>query len=129
MHSTFTAFQSFIALIRRTAGSATHATNYFTLFHAICSSALCDFRDCPVFVAACQAAFRPRGCRETADGDKPASTVEYTPVQTGREADEMPVADTSAAYPVEAADAWDTEEVADTEEAVNEAAVAPLYNA
>ena len=50
-------------------------------------------------------------------------------MQMGGEADETPVADTSAAYPVEAADAWDTEEVADTEEAVNEAAVAPLYNA
>ena len=129
MHSTFTAFQTFIALIRRTAGSATHATNYFTLFHAICSSALCDIREYPVFVAACQVAFRPRGCQGIADGDTPASTAGYTPVQTGREADEPPVADTSAAYPVEAAGTWGTEEVADTVEAVNEAAVAPLYNA
>ena len=106
-----------------------HATSHFTLFHAICSSALCDFRDCSVFVAACRAAFRPHGCQETADEDKPASTAGYTPVQMGGEADETPVADTSAAYPVEAAGTWDTEEEADTVEAVNEDAVAPLYNA
>lgn len=73
-------------------------------------------------------AFRPRGCQEIADGDTPASTAGYTPVQTEREADETLAADTSAAYPVEAAVAWDTE-ATDTVEAVNEAAVAPLYNA
>lgn len=107
-----------------------HATSHFTLFHAICSSALCDFHDWSVFVAACRAAFRPRGYQETAGEDKPASTVGYTPVRTGREADETLVADTSAGNPVEAAGAAGTNEAAaDTEEAVHEAAVAPLYNA
>ena len=73
-------------------------------------------------------AFRPRGCQGIADGDTPASTVGYTPVQTGREADETLAADTSAVYPVEAAGTWDTG-AAGTAGVVNEAAVAPLYNA